>query len=432
MMRKNKKIFFAAICLLVLLFVATSQYNKAAQATPSGVSVFASGWEKNAAKFEEAVGEQENGATLPLTKLTPFEWDTVYTIKPGTTAQRIYNIIGYRWGEINDDANQGSAPLIFVHNGKVVCFVYGITKSYQFNFDGYKGDYLQYTPDTIRNFVTEKIDKMNFTMQISDYQRLLQQYFTCNSESELTEAEAAACGLTKQEDNIYTRVVSDRKDFAALNSRLRIQYGSDASYGDRSGKEIAEYLDQVDLVYCIKNTGGDYGIYDYNKYNGGTPYWQLDAKWYEPENLRKVTITTTELPGQNGSMVIKGYVFPIPKTANKVNVMVHNYKLDTNFIDNPVQVNKEKALVIAKERLKQEGVINEPSSAYLEIENQYYLERWDEGNTDYAHKYESVTEEKFLRVWHVYVHNNPDIGCRVNIWINATTGSVLCYHESGE
>lgn len=130
--------------------------------------------------------------------------------------------------------------------------------------------------------------------------------------------------------------ITNRKDLDELTARFALKYGTPYSYGN-SVEQLSGYLDQVDLLFCSKNTNGNYGIYgnyrnNYKKYKA---FIELDAKWYDPENLRNITISTQEVSSQNGNSVIKGFVFLIPKTSNKLNVVVHNKNgTNNNFIDN--------------------------------------------------------------------------------------------------
>ena len=109
------------------------------------VMQFAPIWEENAEKFKEATKIQANGAIVSLDEVTPFEWDRVYTFRPYTSKEKIYEVIGYQWDKISETVNEGMNQLVFMDKGKVVCYVYGYSDNlgYGFNFGAFEGDYLQ-------------------------------------------------------------------------------------------------------------------------------------------------------------------------------------------------------------------------------------------------------------------------------------------------
>lgn len=279
-----------------------------------------------------------------------------------------------------------------------------------------------------------KVPAKTYNTQENDYHDLLNQPFTCISDFALNDSTALEYGLSKQNDNIYTKIITNGKDLEELTSKLNLNYCTPALNRYYPIEEIVKYLDKANILLCIKNTNGNYGTYgNYRNHEKFDAKIELDAAWVDASNLRNITINTKELSGKNGNRVIKGYAFIIPKTTNNIKIAVNNEHLShKNFIDNKVQITKQRALDIAITELRKDGIKDNPSNAIVEIENQYFLERWDDKNKDYVHKYEPVTEEKLIRVWHIYVDQAGYPGCSVNIYIDATKGNVLCYHWTGE
>ncbi|MCC3357049.1 hypothetical protein [Bacillus sp. REN16] len=83
-------------------------------------------WEKN----EELLREQilsigQSVETIELTDVTPFEWDTIYSFSPYTPKEQIYEIVGYKWDRISETMSEGMNQIVFLKDGKVVCYVYG-------------------------------------------------------------------------------------------------------------------------------------------------------------------------------------------------------------------------------------------------------------------------------------------------------------------
>lgn len=100
---------------------------------------------------------------------------------------------------------------------------------------------------------------------------------------------------------------------------------------------------------------------------------------------------------------------------------------------NEVKINEEQAKETAIQALKDDGIKTwSEMTCEQSVENFYYLERRNDFNTDYANKYEPVTEYKYVKTWHVLARDADNPGCGVNIWIDITTGELLCYHWSGE
>ncbi|MEH7440562.1 hypothetical protein V7182_24230 [Neobacillus drentensis] len=63
--------------------------------------------------------------TVNLREVTPFDWDVVYSFPPYTMKESIYKTVGYKWDRISETVNEGMDQIVFMKDGKVVCYIYG-------------------------------------------------------------------------------------------------------------------------------------------------------------------------------------------------------------------------------------------------------------------------------------------------------------------
>ncbi|KAA0964926.1 hypothetical protein FQ087_00930 [Sporosarcina sp. ANT_H38] len=74
---------------------------------------------------QEVLSIKESAESVNLSDVTPFEWDLVYSFDPYTSKDAIYETVGYKWGRISETVSEGMNQLVFMKDGKVVCYVYG-------------------------------------------------------------------------------------------------------------------------------------------------------------------------------------------------------------------------------------------------------------------------------------------------------------------
>lgn len=83
-------------------------------------------WDVNEALLKEAILSIDGTVeTVKLSDVTPFDWDTVYSFDPYTTKDTIYETVGYKWDRISETVNEGMNQIVFLNEGKVVCYLYG-------------------------------------------------------------------------------------------------------------------------------------------------------------------------------------------------------------------------------------------------------------------------------------------------------------------
>ncbi len=110
---KNKKILVIVAIVIVSIFVLVNLLKKDL-------------WDVNADLLkEEVLSIEQSVETVNLTDITPFEWDVAYSFDPYTTKDTIYETIGYKWDNISETVNEGMNQIVFLKDGKVVCYLYG-------------------------------------------------------------------------------------------------------------------------------------------------------------------------------------------------------------------------------------------------------------------------------------------------------------------
>lgn len=114
-------------------------------------------WDINADKFKNSCNLISGDADIEdLSKFTPFKWDTLYRFTPYTPKEKIYETIGYKWDNISEIVNEGMIQIVFVDDGKVVCYFYGYPENIKlgFNFGEYKGSYIKLVAEQKPRFKT--------------------------------------------------------------------------------------------------------------------------------------------------------------------------------------------------------------------------------------------------------------------------------------
>jgi hypothetical protein len=93
-----------------------------------------------------------------LSGFTHFQWDTLYSFAPYTPEQTIYDVVGYKWDNISSTVSEGMNQVVFLKEGKVVCYIDGYPDKYKvfFDFGQYSGVYFKLTSS----------DKLSFNMTV--------------------------------------------------------------------------------------------------------------------------------------------------------------------------------------------------------------------------------------------------------------------------
>ncbi|HEY8890285.1 MAG TPA: hypothetical protein VIM70_08515 [Clostridium sp.] len=117
-------------------------------------------WEINAKQFNSSFSSVSVNATIDLSEFTTFEWDTLYSFAPYTPEENIYQLVGYQWEKINSTVSEGMNQIVFLKEGKVVCYIDGYPDKYKvlFEFGQYTGNHFKLTSS----------DKLIFHTMVAD------------------------------------------------------------------------------------------------------------------------------------------------------------------------------------------------------------------------------------------------------------------------
>lgn len=98
-------------------------------------------WDENEELLKEQVLSIDASIKeVKLTDITPFDWDIVYSFAPYTPKEVIVETVGYKWDRINETVNEGMSQLVFLNDGKVVCYLYGYPENNGYGIHFMKDD----------------------------------------------------------------------------------------------------------------------------------------------------------------------------------------------------------------------------------------------------------------------------------------------------
>ncbi len=90
-------------------------------------------WDSNFKLLKnEILSKNGTEGKVNLSTFTPFEWDKVYSFAPYLSKEEIYETIGYKWDNISETVSEGMNQIVFVKDGKVVCYLFGYPESNKF------------------------------------------------------------------------------------------------------------------------------------------------------------------------------------------------------------------------------------------------------------------------------------------------------------
>lgn len=147
-----KKQTFIVVASVLVIIIALIMF-KALHLTPI--------WEINAKQFNSSFNTISGNATIDdLSRFTTFEWDTLFSFAPYTPKEDVYKVVGYQWDKIDTTVSEGMNQIVFLKEGKVVCYIDGYPDKYKvfFEFGQYTGNYIKLTSS----------DKLIFYMMVTD------------------------------------------------------------------------------------------------------------------------------------------------------------------------------------------------------------------------------------------------------------------------
>lgn len=120
-------------------------------------------WDENEELLkEEVLSIGHSVDTINLSDVTPFEWDVAYFFRPYTPKDDIYETVGYKWDSISETVNEGMNQIVFLHDGEVVCYLYGYPEN-----NGY-GIFLESENDQDASSILRVKDDLKFQVERSD------------------------------------------------------------------------------------------------------------------------------------------------------------------------------------------------------------------------------------------------------------------------
>ena len=118
-------------------------------------------WDINADKLINSFNVISGDADInDLNEFIPFDWDELYSFAPYSSTKAIYKVIGYKWDNISESVNEGMNQIVFVKDGKVVCYLYGYPEKIKLGFDfgEYDGSYIKLISNQKLSFATTLSD----------------------------------------------------------------------------------------------------------------------------------------------------------------------------------------------------------------------------------------------------------------------------------
>lgn len=114
-------------------------------------------WDVNAEQLVRSFDVISGDAEIQdMNEFIPFAWDSLYSFDPYSSTESIYEVIGYRWDLIYETVDEAMNQMVFMKDGKVVCYLYGYPdfNGVGFNFGAYEGNYIKLTPEHSLHFTT--------------------------------------------------------------------------------------------------------------------------------------------------------------------------------------------------------------------------------------------------------------------------------------
>ncbi|MBM4761116.1 hypothetical protein [Bacillus sp. B15-48] len=121
-------------------------------------------WDVNSELLkQEVLSIRQSVETVNLANITPFEWDVVYSFDPYTPKDRVYETVGYKWDNIRETVSEGMNQIVFLNEGKVVCYLYGYPEN-----NGYGIYFTSENPEVNLASVLNVEDDLTFQVRRSD------------------------------------------------------------------------------------------------------------------------------------------------------------------------------------------------------------------------------------------------------------------------
>lgn len=128
-------------------------------------------WDLNEKKLKENIlSIKDVNNEIDLLDVTPFQWDELYSFAPYMPKEKIYEVVGYKWDDISETVSEGMNQIVFLKDGKVVCYVYGYSSNnvygISFDKDHYKQGVLKFNSKDNLKFKVKVYEKIYYLEQI--------------------------------------------------------------------------------------------------------------------------------------------------------------------------------------------------------------------------------------------------------------------------
>lgn len=110
--------------------------------------------------------------TIHLSDITPFEWDVIYSFDPYTSKDMIYETVGYKWDNISETLSEGMNQIVFLKDGKVVCYLYGYPENNGIGIyftSKSKTDVTSASVLSVEDDLTFQVEKRNDVIYLKNY-----------------------------------------------------------------------------------------------------------------------------------------------------------------------------------------------------------------------------------------------------------------------
>lgn len=121
---------------------------------------------------KEVLSIEESVDTINLLDVTPFEWDVIYSFDPYTSKDTVYEEVGYKWDNIADTVSDSMNQIVFLNDGKVVCYIYGYPDNNGYGISIIKRKNLEITGSVlnVKDELNFQVTRRNGEIYLSNYE----------------------------------------------------------------------------------------------------------------------------------------------------------------------------------------------------------------------------------------------------------------------
>ena len=234
-------------------------------------------WDINARELAKSLSKVKEGEIEDISPYIPFEWDTIYSFEAYTPVSIVYQIVGYKWDDIMENLSESMNQIVFLKDGKVVCFVDGYAEQTGVYFDFGEREKLCYLKYTNENKLPFKVIKKHYPFHIKRIPNFIylgeDRVNIIAIRGEIVEVDKEAKTIKiegpKQYDTRYEKVMvfydpntqGDYRDKQSIIEKIDrdiLKKGSKVSvimkdpFAVRSPDKDGYYVGEANIIYTIK------------------------------------------------------------------------------------------------------------------------------------------------------------------------------------